>query len=145
MHFNKPICKTLRTINRESKGDLGISPNLFGFTSVLTRRRVNLTALSKEFIVTYELEQKVFDELVAQYPADFETVCQLRDTILNTDLPESYEGPELIDPKTHFVPINQFVIRKKAQGLPQLRRHKIRTNGKIFRRFELIVVDEINE
>ncbi len=91
MHFNKHHCKTLRTINKEtSNGILSVSSNLFGFTSVILRRRVNLTALSREFLVTYELQQKDFDELVAQLPMDFETVCQLRDTILNTDIAESY-------------------------------------------------------
>jgi len=90
-HFNKLLYKTLRTINKEPQKDkLGVTSNLFGFTSVLLRKRVQLTALSKEFIVTYELEQKDFDELVSQYPADFETVCQLRDNILQNDFPESY-------------------------------------------------------
>lgn len=74
--FNKPIFKTLRVINRESlKDKFSVSSNLFGFTATILRRRVNLTAISREFIVTYELEHKDFEDLLAQEPNDFETVC----------------------------------------------------------------------
>lgn len=76
IHFNKPIFKTLRTIDRQSReARLSVSPNLFGFTSVVLRKPVSLTALSREFTVTYELQQKDFDELLIQYPADFESIC----------------------------------------------------------------------
>ena len=123
MHFNKHICKSLRTINKETKVDkLSISSNLFGFTAIILRRLVRLTALSREFIVTYELQQKDFDELVAQYPADFEAVCQLRDNIHNTDIPESYEGPELLDPRMHFVPTKGFIVRKYLKNYSQRRK-----------------------
>lgn len=116
-------------INKQGSGSNGqqnVSPNLFGFVSVILRRRVNLTALSKEFLVAYELQQKDFDELVAQYPADFETVCELRDKILNLPTPESYEGPELLDPRFHFVPLRRFVINKCTKSYPQVRRLKPR-------------------
>jgi len=62
LHFNKPIRKTLRFINKDVQKDkLSVSSNLFGFTAMVLRRAVNLTAISKEFIVTYELQQKDFD------------------------------------------------------------------------------------
>mgnify|MGYP000861631130 FL=1 len=62
LHFNKPIYKTLRVINKDLSSDkLSVSSNLFGFTAIVLRRPVNLTAISKEFIVTYELQQKDFD------------------------------------------------------------------------------------
>lgn len=93
---------------------------------MLLRRQTNLTALSKEFLVTYELKQKEFYEHVAQCPADFETVCQLRDTILNTCHPESYEGPELLDPSMHFTPIKRLIIKKLNRNSPQLRRRMLR-------------------
>lgn len=89
-------------------------------------------------MVTYELQQKDFDELVSQYPVDFETVCQLRDNILNTEQPESFEGPELVDTRLHFVPINQFVIRKASRGVPQKRCSKNRIKGKVFGKFEIL-------
>lgn len=60
-HYNKPICKTLRTINKEVQKDkLSISSNLFGFTSIILRRKANLTTVSHEFLLTYELQQKDF-------------------------------------------------------------------------------------
>lgn len=94
LHFNKPIYKTLRIINKDKpKSNMSVSSNLFGFTAMVLRRPVNLTALSKEFIVTYELPQKDFDQLIREYPIDFETVCQLRDSILHNNIIESYEGP----------------------------------------------------
>lgn len=125
LHFNNPIRKTMKVINKNGnseKNKLSISPNLFGFVSMILRRRVSLTALSKEFLVAYELEQKDFDESVSQYPLDFETVCELRDKILSLNIPESYEGSELIDPRLHFVPSRQLVIRKSSKGPTQIRR-----------------------
>jgi|JI6StandDraft_1071083.scaffolds.fasta_scaffold11661_2 hypothetical protein len=139
-HFSKTIGKTLRTINKETQKDnLSVTSNLFGFTAVILRRRVSLTALSREFIVTYELRQKDFDELVALYPSDFETVCQLRDTILNTDIPESYEGPELLNPQTHFVPVKMLAIYNYLRNISQQRRPKERyAKKKSFGKFDFI-------
>lgn len=94
MHFNKPIIKTIRTISKENtREDNSVSSNLFGFSAVLLRRRLDLTVLSKEFLVTYELKHKNFEDLVSQLPIDIETTCQLLDFILRTSLLESYEGP----------------------------------------------------
>jgi hypothetical protein len=145
-HFSKTIGKTLRTINKETQKDnLSVTSNLFGFTAVILRRRVSLTALSREFIVTYELRQKDFDELVALYPSDFETVCQLRDTILNTDIPESYEGPELLNPQTHFVPVKQLVTHKHLRHSSQQRCSRSRNPARgTFNKFDSIH-DPINE
>lgn len=142
MHLHKPIFKTLRTINKEAlKDEESVSPNLFGFTSVLLRRRLNLTVVSKEFLVTYELKHKDFEDIVSQSPIDFETVCQLRDYILNTSPVESYEGPELVDPRMHFAPIKQIVVRKSQQRLPQARKYYSRSGNRKNRcRFEIMDV-----
>lgn len=70
-HLNKNIYKTLRVINKEPTKGLGVSRNLFGFTAIILRKRVNLTALSREFIVVYELQQKDFNEMVGESPVDF--------------------------------------------------------------------------
>lgn len=90
-HFSKPISKTLRTINgNEGEDKLGVSNNAFGSTAFLLRRPTNLTALSREFIVTYELAQKDFNTLITDFPSDFEAVCQLRDRILSRIIIESH-------------------------------------------------------
>lgn len=71
-HFKKQIFKTIRTINTDCGQDkLNVSSNLFGLTAVLLRRRVNLSALSKEFLLTYEFQEKDFHEFVSQSPVDF--------------------------------------------------------------------------
>lgn len=49
-HHNNPICKTIKIINKDgnrANEKLGVTSNLFGFVSVILRRKVNLTALSK--------------------------------------------------------------------------------------------------
>ena len=53
-HHTKTISKTLRTINNEGEQNrLNVSSNLFGFTSLLLRRKTNLTAVSTDFAVVY--------------------------------------------------------------------------------------------
>jgi hypothetical protein len=42
---------------------------------MILKRPVNLAAVSREFIITYELQQSDFDELISQYPSDFESMC----------------------------------------------------------------------
>lgn len=86
-HFNKAISKTLRTINKETeKNKFSVSSNLFGFTALLLRRNVNLTAICPDFAVAYELQQKDFDDLVTEEPFDFESVRELKDRILSTPI-----------------------------------------------------------
>jgi hypothetical protein len=129
LHFNKPIYKTLRVINKDLSSDkLSVSSNLFGFTAIVLRRPVNLTAISKEFIVTYELQQKDFDELIRDYLTDYEAVCQLRDNIQNSDLPECYEGPELLDSRFHFVPLKYHSIRRHNVPIKQRRIYRARAD-----------------
>lgn len=54
LHFNKPIYKILRVINKDQhRNNWSVSSNLFGFTAMILRRQVNLSAVSKEFIITY--------------------------------------------------------------------------------------------
>lgn len=92
--------------------------------------------------MTYELQQKDFDEMVAQHPVDFETVCELRDTILDRNMSESYEGPELLDPRLHFVPLKQLIIKKRSKNASQTRRLKPRRdNLSPIGRFEHILDD----
>lgn len=60
--FNKVISKTLRVI----EANASVSANLFGYTEMLLRRKVNLAAVSRDFIVAYELAQHDFEYAVAQ-------------------------------------------------------------------------------
>lgn len=83
---------------------------------------MNLTALSREFIVTYELQEDDFKELVAEFPLDFENVCQLRDEILAMKMPEILEGPELTESSLHFVPLRQLVVRRANRSQKQPRK-----------------------
>ena len=66
-HHTKAVSKTLRVINNKGEQSrLSVSSNLFGFTAIVLHRKTNLTAVSADFAVVYELQEKDFDELVAE-------------------------------------------------------------------------------
>jgi hypothetical protein len=48
--------------------------------------------------------------------------CELRDVLQSIEIPESYEGPALVDPTLHYVPIKNIVIKKYLQENTQRRR-----------------------
>lgn len=67
--------------------------NVYGYTAMVTGRRVNISATSSTFTVAYELKKSDLHEAIVNQIHDHEALHELKDRFLATERLETIEAP----------------------------------------------------
>lgn len=66
---------------------------MYGYSEVITGKKVNIKAESTQFTIIYQLKKKDFYEILASSIGDYEVISELKDRYLFKRILESVEVP----------------------------------------------------
>ncbi len=104
--------------------------NVFGFSSLILNRAINLKAVTQETTTAYILKRKDLVESISKSSADFESFNELRERMLLMRRVEGVEAPSVRDIERHYMP-NIYLLTKKVKYVKQERQAARRTNRRM--------------
>lgn len=104
--------------------------NVFGFSSLILNRPINLKAVTEETTTAYILKRKDVLESISKSVLDFESFNELRERMQVMRRVEDIEAPSIRDIERHYLP-NIYLLTKKVRYLKQERSNIHRSNRRM--------------